>query len=111
MKNQDNLKNEDDLKNTTLKLKTSFKMEKRSKQKIRMTSEKDGHKNEDNLRLLDKNVAGGYFSFSKQNRWPDKKFNLAPDKNSYPLTDQNSNLAENAREAISARLEFLSGAR
>ena len=76
-----------------------------------MTSKKDDHKNEDNLRLLDKNVAGGYFSFSEHNSWPDKIFYLAPDKNSYPLTDQNLNLAENTKEAISARLEFLSGAR
>ena len=55
--------------------------------KIRMTSKKDDHKNKDNLRLPYKNVAGGYFSFSEQNSWPDKKSYLAPDKNSYPLTD------------------------
>ena len=76
-----------------------------------MPSKKDDHKNKDNLSLQDKNVAGGYFSLSKQNSWPDKIFYLAPDKNSYPLTDQNLNLAENTKEAISARLEFLSGAR
>ena len=66
---------------------TSSKMEKKSKLKIRRTSKKDDHKNKDNLNLQDKNVAGGYFSFSEQNSWPDKKFYLAPDKNSYPLTD------------------------
>ena len=76
-----------------------------------MTSKKDYHKNKDNLKLPDKNVAGGYFSFSDQNSLPDKKIYLAPDKNSYLLTDQNLNLTENTREAISARLEFLSGAR
>ena len=73
-----------------------------------MTSKKDYQKNKDNLSLPDENVAGGYFSYSKQNSWPDRNFYLAPDKNSYPLTDQNLNLAENT---ISARLEFLSGAR
>ena len=61
--------------------------------------------------LARQKVAEGYFSFSNQNSLPDKNFYLAPDKNSYPLTDQNLNLAENTREAISARLEFLSGAR
>ena len=76
-----------------------------------MTSKKDDHKNKDNLSLPDKNIAGGYFSFSKQNSWPDINFYLPPDKNSYLLTDQNFNLAENTKEAISARLEFLSGAR
>ena len=76
------MKNEDDLKNTTPKLKTSSKIGKKSQIKIKMTSKKDDHKNKDNLNLQDKNVAGGYFSFSKQNSWPDKKFYLAPDKKS-----------------------------
>ena len=76
-----------------------------------MTSKKHDNKKKDNLSLPDKNVVGGYFSFREQNRWPDRNFHLAPDKNSYPLTDQNLSLAENTKEAISARLEFLSGAR
>ena len=52
-----------------------------------MTSKKDDHKNKDNLSMPDKNVAGGYFSFREQKCWPDRNFYLAPDKNSYPLTD------------------------
>ena len=76
-----------------------------------MPSKKDDHKNKDNLSLPDKNVAGGYFSFSEQNSWPDKNFYLAPDKNSYPLPHKNSYLAESTREAVSVRLEFLSGTR
>ena len=69
------------------KIEDLLKNGKKSKLEIRMPSKKDDHKNKDNLSLPDKNVAGGYFSFSEQNSWPDKKFYLAPDKNSYPLTD------------------------